>query len=147
MRWDSSDPARVTRRSDAAFWLHLLASPMIVHPVFALLGLNGGGGGAGGAIAIIALYAFLGISALAIDRRALLVSALFYVLYALYNLIGDFGKSGLNIALTALVIGSALLTLSAFWQQARRIVVGALPQPLRHYLPPTERQPMATPAA
>ena len=29
MRWDSSDPARVTRRSDVAFWLHLLAAPMI----------------------------------------------------------------------------------------------------------------------
>src|SRR5688500_5188921 len=30
MRWDSSDPARVTRRTDVAFWLHLLAAPMIV---------------------------------------------------------------------------------------------------------------------
>jgi hypothetical protein len=27
-------PARITRRSDVAFWLHLLAAPMIVHPVF-----------------------------------------------------------------------------------------------------------------
>ena len=42
MRWDSSDPARLTRRSDVAFWLHLLAAPMIVHPVFTLLGLNDG---------------------------------------------------------------------------------------------------------
>ena len=35
-------PARVTRRRDVAFWLHLLAAPMIVHPVFTLLGLNDG---------------------------------------------------------------------------------------------------------
>jgi len=27
MRWDMSDPTRTTRRSDVAFWLHLLASP------------------------------------------------------------------------------------------------------------------------
>src|SRR5204862_838701 len=27
MRWDSSDPSRITRRSDVAFWLHLLAAP------------------------------------------------------------------------------------------------------------------------
>jgi hypothetical protein len=30
MWWDSSDRARLTRRSDVAFWLHLLAAPMIV---------------------------------------------------------------------------------------------------------------------
>ena len=42
MRWDGSDRARITRRSDVAFWLHLLAAPMIVHPVFTLLGLNDG---------------------------------------------------------------------------------------------------------
>jgi hypothetical protein len=32
MWWDSSDRARLTRRADVAFWLHLLAAPMIVHP-------------------------------------------------------------------------------------------------------------------
>ena len=40
MWWDSSDRARLTRRSDVAFWLHLLAAPMIIHPVFSLLGLE-----------------------------------------------------------------------------------------------------------
>ncbi len=147
MRWDSSDPARVTRRSDVAFWLHLLASPMIVHPIFALLGLDKGGGGPAGAIVIIALYALLGIAALAIDRRALLVSALVYVLWALGSLMQNFGKSGLNIALTALVIGSALLTLSAFWHQARRVVVAKLPDPIRRTLPPVYRQPTPQPAS
>ena len=42
MWWDGSDRGRLTRRSDVAFWLHLLAAPMIVHPVFTLLGLNDG---------------------------------------------------------------------------------------------------------
>ena len=42
MRWDASDPRRETRRSDVAFWLHLLAAPLIVHPVFTLLGLLAG---------------------------------------------------------------------------------------------------------
>src|SRR4029079_17496534 len=40
MWWDSSDRARTTRRSDVAFWLHLLAAPMIAHPIFTLMGLN-----------------------------------------------------------------------------------------------------------
>ena len=43
MRWDLSDPERRTRRSDVAFWLHLLAAPLIAHPIFTALGLVGGG--------------------------------------------------------------------------------------------------------
>ncbi|GAA4020489.1 hypothetical protein GCM10022280_21110 [Sphingomonas swuensis] len=135
MRWDSSDPARVTRRSDVAFWLHLLAAPMIVHPVFTLLGLNDGDATIGEGLVVIAIYIALGITALAIDRRALLVSALAYVLYALNELFEQFGAVSLNIALTALVIGSALLLLSAFWHQARAAIVGRLPGGLRGYLP------------
>ena len=83
MRWDSSDPARITRRSDVAFWLHLLAAPMIVHPVFSLLGLNDGSASVGEGVLVIILYVLIALAALAIDRRALLVSALAYVLYAL----------------------------------------------------------------
>ncbi|GAA4002864.1 hypothetical protein [Sphingomonas humi] len=138
MRWDSSDPARITRRSDVAFWLHLLAAPMIVHPVFTLLGLNDGDATVGEGLVVIAIYVALGIAALAIDRRALLVSALAYVLYAMNNLFETFGAVGLNIALTALVIGSALLLLSAFWHQARAVVVEWLPSRLRGYLPATD---------
>ncbi len=148
MRWDSSDPARITRRSDVAFWLHLLAAPMIVHPVFTLLGLNDGSASIGEGFAVIALYVALGFAALAVDRRALLVSALAYVLYALSELFKQVGAVELNIAFTALVIGSALLLLSAYWHQARRIVVSALPVPLQSKLPLVDRQvAMAQPAA
>ncbi|WP_114226569.1 MULTISPECIES: hypothetical protein [Sphingomonas] len=135
MRWDSSDPTRVTRRSDVAFWLHLLAAPMIVHPVFTLLGLNNGDASIGSGLTVVAIYVLLGIAALAIDRRALLVSALAYVLFALNSLFERFGAVSLNIALTALVIGSALLLLSAFWHQARAAIVTRLPGGLRAHLP------------
>jgi hypothetical protein len=146
MRWDSSDPARVSRRSDVAFWLHLLAAPMIVHPVFTLLGLNDGDATIGEGLAVIAIYILLGIAALAIDRRALLVSALAYVLYALNELFEQFGAVSLNIALTALVIGSALLLLSAFWHQARSAIVTRLPEGLRGHLPTVSRFASPTPA-
>ncbi len=147
MRWDSSDPARVTRRSDVAFWLHLLAAPMIVHPVFTLLGLNDGSATIGEGLAVIGLYLVLGVTALAVDRRALLVSALAYVLYALSELFKQVGAVELNIALTALVIGSALLLLSAFWHQARSIVVRALPEDIRSKLPNIDRPASPLPAA
>ena len=148
MWWDASDRARLTRRSDVAFWLHLLAAPMIVHPVFTLLGLNQGSVSLGGGIAAVLLYIALGVTALAIDRRALLVSALAYVLWALAELFKTFGAVELNVALTALVIGSALLLLSAFWHQARGAIVRPLPEGLKARLPILDRTvPVTQPAA
>lgn len=136
MRWDMSDRARETRRSDVAFWLHLLAAPMIAHPLFHWLGVSEGENiGAGAAVGVLAIYVLMGIVALAVDRRALLVSALAYVLIALTWLFREFGMVELNVAITALVIGSALLVLSAFWTPIRAAVVGRLPGDMRGMLP------------
>lgn len=138
MRWDMSDLGRETRRSDVAFWLHLLAAPMIAHPVFAMIGVTEGDNiGLGAAVAVLAVYVAFGLVALAVDRRALLVSALAYVLIALTYLFREFGAVELNFALTALVIGSALLTLSALWTPIRRAVVQALPGDMKARLPAT----------
>ncbi len=147
MRWDMSDLARTTRRSDVAFWLHLTAAPMIAHPIFALLGVSDGENpGMGAALAVLGAYVAFGLVALATDRRALLVSALAYVLFALTFLFREFGAVELNFALTALVIGSALLSLSAFWQPIRRAVVMLLPAGVQAMLPATEEPAYAPPA-
>jgi hypothetical protein len=82
-----------------------------------------------------------------VDRRALLVSALAYVLFALDELFRQFGAVELNVALTALVIGSALLLLSAFWHQARAAIVRPLPEGLRDKLPVLDRTLVTQPAA
>ncbi|MFZ5747478.1 MAG: hypothetical protein ACOY45_07445 [Pseudomonadota bacterium] len=136
MWWDRSDLERKTRRSDVAFWLHLAAAPLIAHPVFQMLGVfNGDISGATAAI-VLALYVGFALVALAVDRRALLVSSLGYVLYAMYTLFNATGDVELSASLTALVIGSALLTLSAFWQPMRRQLVGMLGG-IGDHLPPT----------
>jgi len=148
MWWDRSDRVRQTRRSDVAFWLHLLAAPMIVHPIFHLLGVTRGDDiGSGAATLVVAIYIAFGLIALAIDRRALLVSALAYVLFAMTQLFRTFGAVELNVALTAFVIGSALLLLSAFWQNARAAVVGFLPDNLANQLPATIRTVSPQPAS
>ena len=147
MWWDASDRQRITRRSDVAFWLHLLAAPMIVHPIFTLLGLNNGNVSIAEGLSVILLYIALGLTALAVDRRALLVSALAYVLWALADLFKRFGAVELNIALTALVLGSALLLLSAFWHQARSAIVKPLPESLREKLPVLDRSVVSQQAA
>ena len=139
MWWDSSDRARITRRSDVAFWLHLLAAPMIAHPIFTLMGVNSGAIGTGEGLLVVALYVLFGLTALSVDRRALLVSALAYVLFALTELFKRFGAVELNVALTALIIGSALLLLSAYWHQARRLIVTRLPSAVQARLPELDR--------
>lgn len=136
MRWDMSDRARETRRSDVAFWLHLLAAPMIAHPLFHWLGVTEGENlSSVGAVGVLALYVLMGLVALAVDRRALLVSALAYVLIAMTWLFRTFGMVELNVAITGLVIGSALLTLSAFWTPIRHAVVVRLPGTMQGRLP------------
>lgn len=136
MRWDMTDPKRETRRSDVAFWLHLLAAPMIAHPLFNWLGVSEGENiGAASALGVLAIYIGMGLVALAVDRRALLVSALAYVLIALSLLFRQFGAVELNVALTGLVIGSALLALSAFWTPIRSALVQRLPGSVQSRLP------------
>ncbi|WP_428311243.1 hypothetical protein [Hydrocarboniphaga sp.] len=135
MRWDAADTQRRTRRSDVAFWLHLLAAPLLVHPVFTTLGLLSGATHLIAAIVVVVLYVFIALVSLAIDRRALMVSALAYVLYTFSALLKEFGMVSLGFAVTALAIGSALLLLSAFWHRSRGFVLGLLPLSLQARLP------------
>lgn len=138
MDFDARDPARITRWSDVAFWLHLLAAPAIVHPVFAMTGLLRSTPSTGAALFVILVYAVLTLVALAIDRRALLVSALFYVIFAIQSLVTSGASVGLSGALTALVIGGFLVMLSAAWRPIRARVLMWLPARL------TERLPVAS---
>lgn len=136
MGWDTSDTARQTRRSDVAFWLHLLAAPLLVHPVFASLGVFSGKTTLEQAIAVILLYIAIAFISLCIDRRALMVSALIYVLYAFSTLLKQYGVISLSFAITALIIGSALLLLSAFWHPSRASVLKFLPHIVKKRLAP-----------
>lgn len=135
MRWDAADTRRETRKSDIAFWLHLLAAPLLVHSVFSALGVLQGRVTLANAIAVLGLYLLIGLVSLAIDRRALMVSALGYVLYALSALLRESGVDRLNFALTALVIGSALLLLSAFWHRSRALVLASFGSRFQRWLP------------
>jgi len=134
MRWDMSDPTRQTQRADVAFWLHLLAAPLLVHPIFSTLG-SGANLSVAAGLAVVGLYVLLAAVSLLIDRRALMVSALVYVVYALNMLLKQFGEMGMNFALTALLISSLLLTLSAFWHPCRMRLLAYVPQGWLRYLP------------
>ena len=136
MWWDASDTARLTRRADVAFWLHLLAAPLLVHPIFFFLGLFKGQTMPWQAFTVVGLYMGIALVSLCIDRRALMVSSLFYVLYAFSTLLKLYGAVDLSFALTALVIGSLLLLLSVFWHSCRAFFLGFVPEAVRKRLAP-----------
>ena len=138
MTFDSRDRARLTRRTDVAFWLHLLAAPLIVHPLFSLLSAADprGDGVVAAAAASVAVYVLLGLVALAIDRRALLVSGLAYVVAAVAVLSSRGEAIGEGFGATALIVGLSLVLLAAGWQRARRGVLRLVPGRVADLLPP-----------
>jgi hypothetical protein len=135
MVWDSADRKRQTRHSDVAFWLHLVAAPMIVHPIFTALGILGGVESVGSSLIVIGLYIVLAFISIAVDRRAIMVSALVYVVYAFSSLLDNYGMVSYSFAITGLCIGATLLVLSAFWQSSRKNILKLVPELLQARLP------------
>tara|TARA_R110001592_G_scaffold65606_2_gene201140 strand:+ start:942 stop:1943 length:1002 start_codon:yes stop_codon:yes gene_type:complete len=135
MYWDAADTSRTTRKSDVAFWLHLLSAPLIIHPVFSSLGVLDGNESLINMAMIVLLYVFMTVMSVAIDRRAFMVSSLMYVIYALSSLFENYGGVGYSFAATGVVMGAFLLMLSIYWQKVRALFVLNLPERIQGYLP------------
>lgn len=134
MAFDMSDRLRRTRRTDIAFWLHLLAAPIIVHPI--LLQVTGdGNANAGQAGLVTGVFLALSAVALVVDRRALLVSSLSYLAYAAGTLIAAAGLASSSFAVSTLAVGAVVLLLSAGWRPRRRSIIGLLPASVRQRVP------------
>ena len=156
MSFDASDRERVTRRADCAFWLHLLAAPLIVHSVIQLVtpslvgssryfGIRFSPGMTSElAIAIVLIVALLAIVAVVIDRRALLVSGLAYLGAAVgYALTGAAAESGpgFKVAATLVILGALVLTLGVGWVPLRRRLLALLSPTIANRLPPVPARP------
>lgn len=135
MRFDMADPARATRNTDIAFWLHLLAAPLIVQPL--IFGFLGGVADLDSrkAAAILAIFLGLGLVAIIIDRRAFLVSALAYAGYAFAALIQRTGVEQETVPATLLALGVFVLAISAGWRPLRHAALRLLPDALTRRLP------------
>jgi cation transport ATPase len=129
MRYDISDRERLTRRSDCAFWLHLLAAPLVVHSLISLVTPNFVQFSNAAAVAIVLIVAVLAVIAIAIDRRALLVSALMYVGIVIAYAIGGLelwnghaaqADRGLVFFATLVILGAFVITLGIGWLPLRR---------------------------
>lgn len=135
MRFDQTDLRRETRRTDIAFWLHLLAAPMLVHSFIAEVFGGVSDVTPGKALGLILLFLALAALALLIDRRAILVSALAYAGIAFGTLFKETALTNATIPASLLVLGAFILGLSTGWQPLRRAVLGLAPIALRARLP------------
>ena len=120
LAFDLSDPQRQTNRSDGGFWLHMIAAPLIVHPLMPRR-LDGAG-------IVFAVFAVLALVAIVVDRRAILVASLSYLMAAIGYLAS---QRGLNVAqiffAIPLVVGIGIIALGTGWQAVRHGVWAVLP--------------------
>ena len=135
LRFDLSDPKRRTRRTDIAFWLHMLAAPLIVHSLVSGL-FDNGAMDTESAFGILAIFIVLAFVAVIVDRRAILVSGLSYAGFAFGSLVVKAGLSDTAVPLTLLVLGALVLLLSAGWHALRRTLLPLLPAGLVRRLAP-----------
>ena len=135
MWWDVRDLERQSHRADVAFWLHILAAPLIVSGVFGFIETYQIDVSLWQALSVTVLYILLGLVSLWVDRRALMLAALSVLVYTYSNLLAEYGIVSLNYAITALVVGLGLLALSVYWTKCRGAALKLLPATARTRLP------------
>jgi len=143
MSFDMSDRERLTRRADCAFWLHLLAAPLIVHSLISMTvpSLSALSMTAAVALAIVAIACLLALAAVAIDWRALLVSTFSYlgivIAYAITTARATAPADPTAVFFSTLaVLGILVLGLGVGWQPLRRALLTLLPTAAVDRLPP-----------
>ncbi len=145
LAFDFRDPQRCSYLSDSAFWLHLLAAPLMVHGAMVTLLLEDLNGAqwidSVGRESLMILFFFgFFLLALLLDRRAMLISTQLYVIYAVTRLIEGQWNSTQNIIMyIVFALGLFVIFFGAYWYRVRRLVWGWVGRTaLGRYLPPFE---------
>jgi len=136
---DFNDQDREKTTSDIAFWLHFLSAPLIIHPLMFWIGIfdekiN--------PFLILGIFLILSTLSLAIDRRSIIVSGMFYAGAAIFYLTEtdisrQSGAITLQVTYSILFMGLFIILISAGWTPIRRILLSLLPLRIRRLLPRT----------
>ncbi len=144
--FDLKDPARITRRSDVAFWLHLVTAPALLYSLLGLIfslrfpDLDGWDVGAiarGQPMTVVAVVSLFILFGIVMDRRAFVTASLLSLGFSVATLLQHRLDSFSSIFFISLmVLGAIVLTIGVLWPALRRAVVGNLPAGLKRKLPP-----------
>jgi len=127
--FDSQDTKRLTHLSDNAFWLYLLASPLIVHGVMISLFMSNETWIHSMNIEILMIIFFVVffLLSLLIDRRVMLISTQLYMIYALTQLLQNNDNNTQDTMIYILVgLGLFVIYFGTYWYKSRRLVFGFL---------------------
>lgn len=129
MWFDSRDTERMSHLSDSGFWLHLLASPLLVHGLMLsmltseqawLSVLNK-------EVMILCFFAVFFLTALFVDRRAMLISTQLYMIYAVTQILRNNSANTEDIVIFVLIaLGMFVIYFGAYWYKTRRFVFSFL---------------------
>lgn len=147
LRFDFADPARQTRRSDIAFWMHLVAAPALLYTVISFVYLRQGGSWFSPATTLLQVAIVVGSIAvlmlvgIVLDRRAFVTSGLLSLGYAFKILMTQGGLERLLtstdkfISAILISIGVIVLILGISWLPIRRRVLSLMPAGLVAVVP------------
>ncbi len=133
MWFDLQDRFRLGRKAASAFWLHLVAAPLIVNTLAqTAMALPG----QAQYLALALVLAAMTLFALVIDRRSFLTAGLGYLIWLIWALTYRDG-AGLDGPAILILIGGAVTALGAWWVPFRAGLMRALPDfPGKDRLPP-----------
>lgn len=129
MGFDIRDTERNSHLSDSAFWLHLLAAPLMIHGLMisVLFSQQQWLADMGHAIFIVLFFIGVLLIALLLDRRAMLVATQLYMVYAVTQLLeGQLGSAQNIIIYVLLILGFAIIFFGTYWYKSRRLLYGFL---------------------
>jgi len=137
--FDAKDTQRVSHLSDNAFWLYLIASPLIIHGVMITLITSDAVWikSVNIEILMISFFILFFLIALLIDRRVMLISTQLYMIYALTQLIQN-NSSNIESAIMYSLIGLSLVVIyfGTYWYKSRRILFGFIRNtPIAQFIP------------
>lgn len=142
MWFDVRDTARLSHLSDSAFWLHLLASPLMVHGamVSMLFSDQAWIQAIGKEVIIVTFFSAILLLALLLDRRAMLISTQLYIIYALTQILQGQLDSTQNILIYILMaLGLFVIFFGTYWYKTRRLIFGFLSESvISKYIPDLE---------
>jgi len=142
MWFDVRDTARLSHLSDSAFWLHLLASPLMVHGamVSMLFSDQAWIQAIGKEVIIVTFFSAILLLALLLDRRAMLISTQLYIIYALTQILQGQLDSTQNILIYILMaLGLFVIFFGTYWYKTRRLIFGFLSESvISRYIPDLE---------
>jgi len=136
MWFDSRDKERTNRLSDSAFWLHLLAAPLVVHGI--MITLLSSDSVPFTEFFIILFFVIFFLIALFVDRRAILVSSLSYAIFAVIKL-AITGKVDIeNMTLVIFIaFGMFIIFFGVYWYKIRNLIFSRVSSiPIARFVPP-----------